>query len=389
MPQDTTSSASAQAVSNQGHPIPESDRQQLLELGALARQTYSNREQVVGKWHPLRLWHPQTGRLSFNGLNRFSSGFQAHAWVNHDQRTIVLAISGTNDVLDVLNWPSSFTGKVDQQVRDAVLAARQVSALTSDSSPYAGYKMMVTGHSLGGELSQVVAYTYGWDGACFDGPGAAAIVHRPVYEDFLKQHAISNSGKAGEGFINLKIGTNHMESGGIVCMAGEPVDGIVRQYYTNGPRIQAVAKVSQQASGLGPWQWFVTRFAGGVWAHNLTTILNDVRNGHVTDHADNNMDLTLSKPSQSLLAPFVKEGETKATRIPVKWHPVPANIAHTLQSVAGNTMSDVWDMYDKAEALAIPAIKMLETTVALPGMLATQPGSMQVNTADRPYSGLL
>ncbi|MBA5249026.1 MAG: lipase family protein, partial [Gammaproteobacteria bacterium] len=81
----------------------------------------------------------------------------------------------------------------------------------------------VTGHSLGGGIAQVLAYTFGLNGTALDAPGAGAIVADSAYQTYvttLKQtypDAFANSSNTPSVGTNF---TNIREQGSIVSSVG-------------------------------------------------------------------------------------------------------------------------------------------------------------------------
>lgn len=343
--------AQSNNVSNiKGGFITKNDQSELVELGQFARETYNNVQKNFGDWKALSFRNSMSGETSFNGLNNFMSGFQAHAWANKGKKEIVFAISGTNDLLDVAKWGSGMTGTVDSQVKDTVKAGREIYQLVHDKkSPYYGYDVKVTGHSLGGELAQVAAYTFGWDGASYDGPGAAHIVNSNDFKKFLSSEGIKPAGRTGAEYMNVKVGVDNVSGGGVVAMAGENVNGISKQFYTNGDGVKAVTAlekgVTAATMGLG---WLGAKVVGGTALHNVTTITQDIKDGNVTNVAQRDMSISLVKSSNDNSGTGVPVVEYRNTNTgsPNIVQKVVADVGSAVQNTAGSIFSGIWSAAD-------------------------------------------
>ena len=276
-------------VPTSSHRLSDAAYKDLLTHVAFARRTYDNSDRAYGPWKPISFKSDVTGQTSANGLNDFRTGFQAHAWVNDDDKEIILAFAGTNKVQDVLSWPSALTGHADGQIKNAILAGQAVNALVEGpDAKYAGYHVSVTGHSLGGEYAQVVAATYGWDGIGFDGPGGGAIIDGNGYKAFVKRHGITPVGHAGH-FVAVNSEPDGIYGGSLVGLAGYDVPGVDSHYYTNSQGISAISKlhryVTERAHGSGMAAYVAGKLLGGIVLHNLDFIRHDIVNGNVVEHA--------------------------------------------------------------------------------------------------------
>lgn len=151
-----------------------------------------------------------------------SSGFVAYAFVNDDQKRVVIAIRGSDnapdwsgpnvalardgELLDMLNLPSPGTDRTraqfaklqetllpgeawDPQFRQALDFAKAVR----DRYEPMGYRIEPVGHSMGGAHAQVLSHTFGWGGRSFDAPGAANIVQSQGYRQWLTDNGVTHA----------------------------------------------------------------------------------------------------------------------------------------------------------------------------------------------------
>lgn len=259
------------------------EEQNFLKLmGIFSRNTYDNAEKSYGDWKPLQFENEGTGETSFNGLNNGWTGYQAHAWVNDNTKEIVLGVSGTNDLLDMLSWPAGITGQAGGQIEDVLKSGKEINALvTGDKAAYAGYKVHVTGHSLGGTLAQVAAYTFGWNGASFDGPGAGAVVTGHDFKKLVNRLDITPVGKA-DNYINIRIEGEGLFGGSLVGMAGENVAGVIKNLFTKSPGTESVASFEHQISNLTLGLGFLpAKLISGIFLHNVDFMIKDIADGYV------------------------------------------------------------------------------------------------------------
>lgn len=122
------------------------------------------------------------------------TGFAAQAYVNVKTGELVIAYRGSDNPLEAANaalWAS--TGTWHPQFTDATnyAAAARTAALakvneyreSNKQSPLTQLdddKILVTGHSLGGLLSQVVSKMFGWSAQVYDSLGGASLSTAPT-----------------------------------------------------------------------------------------------------------------------------------------------------------------------------------------------------------------
>uniref|UniRef100_UPI0034DEE10A lipase family protein n=1 Tax=Candidatus Thiodubiliella endoseptemdiera TaxID=2738886 RepID=UPI0034DEE10A len=120
--------------------------------------------------------------------NNFDSGLQIQNYqnANHPNHTVI-AIAGTNGLNDWDDNTSFLTGSLSEQFQQALTHVAQTidAAVKNSDGASQTDTFSVTGHSLGGGLAQVVAYTFGLNGVAIDAPGAGAIVANNDYQVFI------------------------------------------------------------------------------------------------------------------------------------------------------------------------------------------------------------
>lgn len=256
--------------------VSKADQEKILLMGQFAEASYSTLPVDFGKWQKI----PFDGDI--NGLNNPLSGFQASVWVNHDTQQIVMGIAGTNDLVDVLSWPTALLGTVTPHIEDTVAAGKRVNDLVAGDGPYAGYSVQVTGHSLGGEMAQIVADTFGWSGVSFDGPGAKRVVDGDEFRTVLAKQGIVPAGGAVD-FIDLNIDGEGRYGGSSIGECGINIDG-TRQFYTRSALTEALAAGQENAShGQDDVGDSLLKFGNSFFVHLPGIALHDVRVGNISD----------------------------------------------------------------------------------------------------------
>ena len=191
----------------------------LLELALLAKDVYTKNAKDRG----VNGWEVVDDQRTSN----FDSGLQIQNYRNdnHPNHTVI-AIAGTNGLNDWDDNLSFVTGGFSEQFQQAMThAAKTIDAAVKDSEDdkTANQTFSVTGHSLGGGIAQVIAYTFGLNGVTLDAPGANAIISSKKYQAHLallqQQYpdAFNNTGSTpdtGENFTNI------VEQGSIVSSIG-------------------------------------------------------------------------------------------------------------------------------------------------------------------------
>lgn len=98
------------------------------------------------------------GFVEFDIDENWRNGYRSTTYINHESKEIVIGYSGSDDLLR--DWAGNFKaagkGVFHPHFDDAL--ATYTKALNSD---YGAYNISLTGHSLGGYLAEMVAYSTG------------------------------------------------------------------------------------------------------------------------------------------------------------------------------------------------------------------------------------
>lgn len=103
----------------------------------------------------------------------------------------------------------------DPQFKDALDYTRAVKALTAKGGPYEGYSLSVTGHSLGGGLAQLAAYTYGLDGRSFDAPQLGNVTSASELTRWAQANGVKPVRTVGDDFTNYYVNKSPLRSAGL------------------------------------------------------------------------------------------------------------------------------------------------------------------------------
>jgi len=119
------------------------------------------------------------------------NGLSIQAYVDHNTNEVIIGTTGTNDINDTEAFPAFVAGGYPDQFSDALKYALDIKNQYQKDDNGNGYSFSVTGHSLGGGISQMLAHTFGWDGATFDAPAASGIIESDEYLAHVKSLGIS------------------------------------------------------------------------------------------------------------------------------------------------------------------------------------------------------
>jgi len=121
---------------------------------------------------------------SYESENK-NTGFSARAYIDEDNKTIVIAYQGTN-IGSGKDWsknnlPMSVANKIPEQFQDAEKFYKKIKDELGENAK--NYNIVFTGHSLGGTLSELMGAKYGNETVTFNAYGAnqlkdAEINHR-------------------------------------------------------------------------------------------------------------------------------------------------------------------------------------------------------------------
>ena len=124
--------------------------------------------------------------------SNFDSGLQIQSYRNdnHPNHTVI-AIAGTNGLNDWDDNVSFVTGELSEQFQQALTYAAKTidaSVKSSGQNQIEPSTFSVTGHSLGGGIAQIIAYTFGLNGVALDAPGAVLLLQimstKPILPHF-------------------------------------------------------------------------------------------------------------------------------------------------------------------------------------------------------------
>lgn len=128
----------------------------VYELSTLALGVYDKDQTVIGNWTQRRDWTGPTG------------GFYAALY--QCERRWVLAVRGTDDLLDVVPDAQIFGSWVPNQLTSARIAREEAIAIFEKNK---GKSLVLTGHSLGGGLAAMLALEAKLPCVTFNAPGIA------------------------------------------------------------------------------------------------------------------------------------------------------------------------------------------------------------------------
>ncbi|HKJ89455.1 MAG TPA: Mbeg1-like protein [Gammaproteobacteria bacterium] len=148
--------------------------------------------------------------------NAAQHGFSAQVYQSTTSDKLVIAYRGTDEARDwtgpndeiaedYYNLPLTDGEGEDPQFVDALEFAERVR------QNFPNQEILVTGHSLGGGLAQLVADSYGWGGMTFDAPGMEEITQGgsfSQFQEFFNGTPVTDGfGKVGQQarFINRPV----------------------------------------------------------------------------------------------------------------------------------------------------------------------------------------
>ncbi|MEA3194555.1 MAG: hypothetical protein QOD26_2888, partial [Betaproteobacteria bacterium] len=224
-----------------------------------------------GNWNPVEGVQANT-----------ASGFQAQVYVNTTTNQLWVAVAGTNDAKDVAAWPGAQVGwsAAPDQFKDALTFGKAVENLVGPGGTYAGFSVNTSGHSWGELLSQLLTYTFGWNGVGFDGPGAGAVISSSGFTSEAASQGITPVG--GTNFIScntaglINIGGFPLFGGGFIGSLGPDIAGTqsCTVEVSNSLASGLIALMITVASSNPLLGWLVTKIVEGVLLHDMKANIN-------------------------------------------------------------------------------------------------------------------
>lgn len=198
--------------------------------------------------------------------------YAATAFKNGD--TIVIAYRGTDSFIGTGDWLGANVAIAnpsadwDYQFQKAIEFADYVIKEYKDSND----QVLVTGHSLGGALSEVVTKLFDWGGATFDPGGAENITWSSEYQQNIVRDTNgnpSNNNGSGTYFINYCV-TNSLVSGASGGHIG-PIEYL--DAYGNTFIQAARTTVIAAAAAVNYWSYPVLRLLETYYLHSISGIV--------------------------------------------------------------------------------------------------------------------
>jgi hypothetical protein len=261
-----------------------SDREIITNAAVFSELSYGDNKNIKlspGNWTPIKFLHDKTKISSVAGLDNPKTGYQARAWVNTDTREIFVANTGTNDSKDAAGWLAAQRGMTSSQFIDALNVGLKIKELVATKGGrYEDYKVIVTGHSWGELIAQILSYTFGWRGVGFDGPGARAVISDPLYTKLTSELDITPVGKSD--FISCNIKDLGPLTGGIVGHTGPDIPG-TRQCAITTDRIidYSALSIGLAIVAANPIVGLlIGRLIGGLAQHGISGLRSAIEKGH-------------------------------------------------------------------------------------------------------------
>jgi hypothetical protein len=157
---------------------------------------------------------------STNGWTRMTiapntaSGFSAVAYRNSNGE-VAIAFRGTDSLKDMVTNGAFVSNGWRQQFSDAADFVNKVKLEMRDQGISGA--PIVTGHSLGGGIAQVMGKMFGLNGAAFDAPGAAGVTQSAGFAQTAAQYGQSTGNQIGGDF------TNYNSQGSLISAAGSQI----------------------------------------------------------------------------------------------------------------------------------------------------------------------
>lgn len=165
-------------------------------LVIINKESYENTPAsiVTTDWRPIAFDYNGDG-VEETYIQYELDGFQATAYINETSKEVVIAYTGTNDIKD---WKeNNFKIAMDNIPSQFNYADDFYNLITKKHD---GYKITVTGHSLGGAYAQLIGAKYDVDTVTFNAPGVAHLLDNiapnlssdPSTYKNIKNYSLSN-----------------------------------------------------------------------------------------------------------------------------------------------------------------------------------------------------
>jgi hypothetical protein len=155
------------------------------------------------------------------------TGFQATAYQLQDGR-VVVAYAGSQDLTDMKTWSSIGIQHAQElngeKLNTLNLQVKQARMFYDDTKKYYGIVSVVTGHSLGGALAQVVGAEQGVNTETFSAPGMAGFIQK-LNKLNEKDYKITGTGKT----------INHIRKNDLVGHTGQHSGNVIEYDSYNEP----------------------------------------------------------------------------------------------------------------------------------------------------------
>ncbi|WP_159076069.1 calcium-binding protein [Microvirgula aerodenitrificans] len=135
------------------------------------------------------------------------SGLFAVAYMNEATKEVVVAFRGTDGQGDLSADSTFVTGGWSPQFTEAVVFTANIksnSRVASLFSDKRGYKLLSTGHSLGGGIAQIIGKMFSLSGSTFEAPGATKVTEHAQYTLLKTRYAPDADGQIAADFINYR-----------------------------------------------------------------------------------------------------------------------------------------------------------------------------------------
>ena len=152
------------------------------------------------------------------------TGFQATTFYNAITNQYWFAVAGTNDIKDRSAWNSALSGYSGNKEQVDFALGLMKSVNTGAESQ--GATVLTSGHSFGGQFTDIGTSVFGWQSVKFDAVGGSSIVNSSGFKDKLAELGITPAG--GTNVISCNINGFGPFGGSLVgTVAGSDIPGTV------------------------------------------------------------------------------------------------------------------------------------------------------------------